>query len=753
MQFKMANLLNNVNKHLVCLTMLAVAHISAVQAAPSSGALPSPTAPVSADKTNTRSLTLAAMGKPNGLRLSGVTRVSELNTGIRLDELVTKATFKMKVIYPQGMRHDQSFIRVYVNNQLAGMAQLKADKAGSLHWMSVDLDPMLFTDFAPLRLEYDGTYDTTCLMPENPTLRFDIAADSKLEIESRPLPLVDDLALLPAPFFDPRDSSRLELPFVMPQQKSPTLLKAAGVISSWLGAQASYRQAAFEVKQAVPDGRHSIVFSKGDILPSGFDREKITGPMLYVSSLADKPWIKQLYILGKTDEDLLNAAYGLVLENQVLSGKMATVVKADLGAPRQPYDAPRYTPINRPVRFSELMDYPTQLEANAGRNSVALNLRLPPDLFSWAGKNIDLALKYQYTAPSDWNDSLLNVEINQSLIQSFRLAPREQQAQNRISLNLLGASELSNDESLKIPAFRVGGNNELKFTFAFSSEGVRNCSGEALASRAAIDPNSSLDFSDLPHYIKLPDLTAFANGGYPFSIYADLSQSVVILPTNPNPGEVQSYLNLMGLFGQWTGLPSSRVSVLLGYDQEAIKGKHWMALGPHARHPWLQDSKMALPLLIGEVERSMGQPRVVSWMEDLWSEKESLQGGRAVLQNEGPIGAILGFESHLDKGFSGLLITGTDDNSFIRVSESLLSYDKVGKIRGSVALLRGDQIQSYRVGETFVAGSLPWWLKVRIAFSEYPALVALTGAGAGIALAILLYGWLARRAGRRIKGE
>jgi hypothetical protein len=102
---------------------------------------------------------------------------------------------------------------------------------------------------------------------------------------------------------------------------------------------------------------------------------------------------------------------------------------------------------------------------------------------------------------------------------------------------------------------------------------------------------------------------------------------------------------------------------------------------------------------------------------------------------------------------SGLLITGTDDNSFIKVSDSLLSYDKVGKIRGSVALLRGDQIQSYRVGETFVAGSLPWWLKVRIAFSEYPALVALTGAGAGIGLAILLYGWLARRAGRRIKGD
>ncbi|MDH4395648.1 MAG: cellulose biosynthesis cyclic di-GMP-binding regulatory protein BcsB [Limnobacter sp.] len=749
----MANLLNIVNKYLACLTLFAVTPLGIAQVAPTTTEKSSVVLTSSAERTSTRSLTLAAMGKPNGLQLSGVTRVSELNTGIRLDELVTKATLKLKVIYPQGMRHDQSFIRVYVNNQLAGMAQLKTEKAGSLHWMSVDLDPMLFTDFAPLRLEYDGTYDTTCLMPENPTLRFDIAADSKLEIESKPLSLVDDLALLPAPFFDPRDSSRLELPFVMPQQKSPTLLKAAGVVSSWLGAQASYRQAAFEIKQAVPDGRHSVVFSKGDFLPNGLTRDQITGPMLHISSLPDKPWIKQLYILGKNDEDLLNAAYALVLENQVLSGKTASVLKTDLGAPRKPYDAPRYTPINRPVRFAELMDYPTQLEANAGRNSVSLNLRLPPDLFSWAGKNIDLALKYQYTAPSDWNDSLLNVEINQSLIQSFRLAPREQQAQNRISLNLLGASDLNNDESLKIPAFRVGGNNELKFTFAFSSEGVRNCSGEALGSRAAIDPNSSLDFSDLPHYIKLPDLTAFANGGYPFSIYADLSQSVVVLPANPNPSEVQSYLNLMGLFGQWTGLPSSRVSVLLGYDKESVKGKHWMALGPHTRHAWLQESKMALPVRIGEVERSIGQHRVVSWMEDLWSDRETTEGGRAVLQNNGPIGAILGFESHLDKGMSGLLITGTDDNSFIKVSDSLLSYDKIGKIRGSVALLRGDQIESYRVGETFVAGSLPWWLKVRIAFSEYPALVALTGAGAGIALAILLYGWLARRAGRRIKGD
>ncbi len=72
----------------------------------------------------TRTLTFAQMGQSNGVQLSGINRFIELNSGIRLDELVTRASLSLRVLYPQGMRHEQSFVRVYVNNQLSGLSQL-----------------------------------------------------------------------------------------------------------------------------------------------------------------------------------------------------------------------------------------------------------------------------------------------------------------------------------------------------------------------------------------------------------------------------------------------------------------------------------------------------------------------------------------------------------------------------------------------------------------------------------------------------
>lgn len=696
------------------------------------------------------------MGQPNGVRLSGVNRFVDLNSGIRLDELVTRANLSLRVLYPQGMRHDQSFVRVYVNNQLSGISQLSVARAGVPHTVEIDLDPLLFSDFATIRVEYDGTYDSECVDPGNPTLRFDIRPESTLTIGSTPLNLVNDLALLPAPFFDPRDNRKLRLPLVLPQEQTEASMKAAGILASWMGAQAFYRQAEFELLDAASPTRHTIILTKGKKMPEGMSEADIEGPSLMIVSAKENPWIKHLYVMGRTDEELLQAVYGLVIEGQVLSGQKALVKKVDLGAPRKPYDAPRYVPTNRPVRFGELIDFPGQLEVSSDKPRASVNLRLPPDLFSWAGRNIPMDLKYRYTAPSRWNDSLLNIEINNSLIQSFRLAPRSEQVQNKINIDLLGQAELTSEEALQIPAFRVGGNNELAFAFGFMAEGGGSCTRVSQVARGSIDPESTLDFSNLPHYTRMPNLTAFANGGYPFSIMADLSDTAIVLPANPTPLEIRSYLNVMGLFGQWTGLPATRTSLIVSDKPETIGSKNWLALGTSDRLGWLNTANMNLPMVLNATERSMGLPPAIQWLKGLWQSDTELQpsdSARALIQTAGSLGAIMGFESHLAPKKAGLVVTGTDQDSFERAVAALSDYGDVAKIKGSVSLIRGDDIQSYSLGETYISGALPWWLRLRIAFSEYPALIAVGGALAGVILAILAFGWLSGRASRRTKGN
>ncbi|HEY1059911.1 MAG TPA: cellulose biosynthesis cyclic di-GMP-binding regulatory protein BcsB [Limnobacter sp.] len=703
-----------------------------------------------------RTLTLANMGQPSGIKLTGVNKSVELNSGVRLDELVKQASLNLKMIYPSGMRHDQSFLRVYVNNQLAAISPLTENKAGVLHTTRIDLDPALFTDFSAIRIELDATYDTTCRDPNNPTLRVDIRPDSTLTLATEPLTLVDDLAVLPAPFFDPRDNRKLKLPVVLPAKIDANSLKAAGVLASWMGAQAFYRQAEFDVLPTPATDRHSVVLNVTDQLPESLGGKALEGPTLAMGSSADKPWIKQLYVLGRNDEELLQAVYGLVVEGQVLSGKVAVVKKVNLGAPRKPYDAPRYVATDRPVRFAELMDYPTQLEASVENPKVRLNLRLPPDLFSWTGRNVPLALKYRYTAPSKWNDSLLNVEINSALVQSFRLAPRSEQGQNRLNIDLLGQAELASETAFQIPAFRVGGSNELTFGFGFMPEGGSACVTQNQTARGAIDPESTVDFSDLPHYTKMPNLTAFANGGYPFSIFADLSDSAVVLPEQPTSAEIRAYLNLMGLFGQWTGLPANRVSVITGDPKASVGTKHWVALGRSDRLPWLAAEQMSLPMVLNNTERSMGLSPVVGWLDRIWANREDLpptEQTRALIQSGGTLGAILGFESPWGSKKTGLVVTGSNEEGFERAVSAFGNYTDIAKIRGSVTLIRGDELQAYHIGNTFISGNLPWWLRIRIAFSEHPVLIALGGALAGMALALIAYGWLSRRASRRIKGD
>lgn len=702
-----------------------------------------------------RSLTFTDMGQSNGVRLSGINRVVDLNSGIRLDELVTRASLNLRVLYPQGMRHDQSFVRVYVNNQLSAVSQLSASRAGVPHTLNIELDPTLFTDFATLRIEYDGTYDSECVDPGNPTLRLDIRPDSSLTIVSTPLNLVNDLAILPAPFFDPRDNRKLRLPVVLPTEQTDVSMKAAGILASWMGAQAFYRQAEFDVLDTASPTRHTIVLSKGNKMPEGMTLADIEGPTLYMTSAKENAWVKHLYVIGRNDEELLQAVYGLVLEGQVLSGQKALVKKVELGAPRRPYDAPRYVPTDRPVRFGELIDFPGQLEVSSDNPRTSINLRLPPDLFSWAGRNIPMDLKYRYTAPSNWNDSLVNIEINNALIQSFRLAPRSEQIQNRINLDLLGQAELTSEESLQIPAFRVGGNNVLSFAFGFMAEGGGTCVRVTQMPRGSIDPQSTIDFSSLPHYTRMPNLTAFANGGYPFTIMADLSDTAIVLPANPTPLEVRSYLNVMGLFGQWTGLPATRTTLLLTDHPESIGNKNWLALGTSDRLSWLNKPELNLPMVLNATERSMGTPPALQWLTGLWQSDAELQptdAARALVQTAGSLGAIMGFESHLQSKKAGLVITGTDQDSFERAVAALSDYGDVAKIKGSISLIRGTDIQSYSLGETYISGALPWWLRLRIAFSDYPALIAVGGALAGVILAILAFGWLSGRASRRTKG-
>src|SRR5690606_24378563 len=98
---------------------------------------------------------------------------------------------------------------------------------------------------------------------------------------------------------------------------------------------------------------------------------------------------------------------------------------------------------------------------------------------------------------------------------------------------------LRRDESLSIPSFKVGSRNTLRFDFSFTStigSAQRDTCQTILPPdiHAAIDDDSTIDFSGFPHYLAMPNLSAFADAGFPFSRMADLSDTIVVTARQPD---------------------------------------------------------------------------------------------------------------------------------------------------------------------------------------------------------------------------
>ena len=72
----------------------------------------------------------------------------------------------------------------------------------------------------------------------------------------------------------------------------------------------------------------------------------------------------------------------------------------------------------------------------------------------------------------------------------------------------------------------------------------------------------------------MPNLELFANAGFPFTRFADLSQTRIVLPSRATPEELALYLSLLAYFGEQTGYPVLRVQVgdssALGEDADYL---------------------------------------------------------------------------------------------------------------------------------------------------------------------------------------
>ena len=718
-------------------------------------------ASLGAGSVRTYTFSLKQLGASEPFQLRGIDPVYSLPFSIPADEVVTGLKLKLNFAYSPALIANLSHLKVLVNGEIAATVPLPKEQAGTNLEREIALDPRLLTDFNRINLQFIGHYTLDCEDPFHSSLWMNISNLSTLEFTVTPLSVQNDLALLPAPFFDRRDNRRLELPFVFSASPSVGVLEAAGIVSSWFGALASYRGAWFPANLNTVPVDDVIVLATNDDRPAGLDIPPINGPTISVAPHPADARYKVLYVLGRDAKELRTAATALGLGRNTFSGQTVAITGMENLKVRQPYDAPNWIPSNRPVKLGELTTV-EELDVEGMRpDLVRVNLRTPPDLFGWKSKGIPIDLKYRYTPRPTVDKSTLNVNVNRNFVTAYPLLPFPEVSNSNETVGKRVQSLLSHDqllpghEEFDVPLALMPARSQLQFHFNFDYPKQGACKDVEMKNfQAAIDPDSTIDVSSFPHYLQMPNLAVFANAGYPFTRMADLSETAVIIPDAPGVPDVGTFLTLMGRMGESTGLPAYGVSVGRAGDVQKFADKDILLLGSSSNQPMLSQWSKDMPFSVAGQSRAFSlsewASRNLPWFDAPEPDRTPVVKLSEITLNKEAV--IVGFESPLKSGRSVVAIVSDKTSGLADVLGALMDSDLIAKIQGSLAVVRGKDVDSMTVGSAYSVGSLPPAIRLKWMLASNSWMVAVMLIVGAVVLGAVIYTLLRLRVLRRIKG-
>lgn len=729
-------------------------------AEPELAALDEPFAP----PTYTQNIPLDRMLGEASSRLYGIRHAAELEFTIPRDRWVPSAQLKLQFTPSPALLPRVSHLLVFLNEELMGTVPIHTEPPGQRQTYAVPLDPDYLSTYNRVRIEFVGHYTDICEDLAHTSLWLDLGQRTEVELLEEMIPMANDLAFFPEPFFDRNHMFGQKISFVFAGSPDLFTQEAAGILASYFGTRAEWRDLSFGVQFNELPESHAIVLATNDTRPEFLaDFPAVDAPVIAMIDHPDNPYYKLLLVLGQEPADLKTAAQALAAGTPILRGSSVTVDWLEPLEPRKPYDAPNWIPTDREVFFAELVQYPGQLQVTGLRpRSINLPLRVPPDLFVWRSKGIPLNLLYRYTPPITRDESRLTLALNDRFVAGYPLEPHtDSGAITRLRLDVVG-SDVADVASLRIPALRVGGYNDLQLDFSFAST-VGNASADTcrttlpVDTRAIIDGRSSINFSGYPHYIEMPNLHVFGSSGFPFSRMADLSETVVVMPEAAAPHEVELLLQVLGMIGAHTGYPAYGVELVNDWTSASERDKDILWLGetpeefrerPDA-NLLLNHTNTWLTLPVRE-QRGEWTPPTVPYLPGNETMVPGQEAWRVDLRGVAPIAAIVGMASpwQPERSMVGLLASTPSDYTLL--VNALQDSGKRDAMSGSVVTIRTSGVWGEEVGPRYFVGDLSWWQRLWYHLSDKPWLLAALTAVVVFAVGVLIWIILGRIARRRL---
>jgi cellulose synthase (UDP-forming) len=224
--------------------------------------------------------------------------------------------------------------------------------------------------------------------------------------------------------------------------------------------------------------------------------------------------------------------------------------------------------------------------------------------------------------------------------------------------------------------------------------------------------NSSIEFQGVQHFAEMPKLERFAEAGYPFTRYADLSRTTVVMGSNNSPGTIGAFLDLAGFFGAQTGYPALRISVASSSEMGSLTDKDVILLGRYSDSEMLNHLADALPVRISPnaVRLSDSDSWWLQLRRSAWNPKgRTRQSIEDLLEaDSGPQGLITGFQSPQGGGLSAVGVFGQDDAALDQLGAQLSGIKRNGSIYGSISVFYNGTFESlYLQRDDYQVGTLP----------------------------------------------
>jgi cellulose synthase (UDP-forming) len=697
---------------------------------------------------------LKDIGIPESIVFRGVAASRDVPFALPQTEVVQKATLHLRYAFSPSLIAQMSHLNVYLNGALVSTLPVPTRTQDVQDALKADL-PLpsdLLVRNNVLRLEFIGHYTQQCEDPSNTVLWGRVENSSSIEISGSLLPLADDLKILPLPFYDGAISSAsASIPFALTSSRpSNQEFQAAGILASWFGVLAKSRPLTFPVTtgSTLPSGNVVVLVEGFSNLPPGIDLTG-GGPVIAVRTNPVDPYGKLLIIAGEDADQLLTAARGVATGNMMLQGTTIRISEYQLPQPREADDAPLWLKTDR---ISPFWDYSGNPELQSdGSGPLPVYLRLPPDLYYGDRRNIPLHMDYRYNAIPLANGSTLRVTANESLVNELPL-PHESNPKKTLAY----------DVSVPVSNMRPSANTFL-FTFYFQMAKTGNCQDTApINLQGAILRSSYLDIRGLDHWAAMPNLELFANAGFPFTRFADLSQTRIVMPPHSTSAELGVYLALLANFGEQTGYPALRVSVT--DDSSLGEDADYLILGTPDDQPAFERLGQRLHVEVKEhgfsihdtggffsvVEHAWWQ--VAEMRPNWWWKLEQSNQRDGLLESLGefPDALLQGIESPWSSNRSIVSITLKNDSVAAPFIAAFTKYSASGDISESVSVLHGSEFTSYRLGDhVYHVGYLPWWARIRYWLRAFPwMIVVLT-----FVLGLFVVPWTRARLDQRAKAR